>query len=144
MARSGIYVNGKEIVARYFGDKLVWKKITWNPWITIGSVRSLTTLGDSQANFHFYITKDASRDYYPESHVQNCRIDIIHNNGGGTETITGVTVSFYYLSLQTDEGWFNKDLWFKCYMQLNFQNRHDLEVFKNAQNILITQLFKRG
>lgn len=26
MTRSGIYVNGKEIVARYVGDKLVWKK----------------------------------------------------------------------------------------------------------------------
>ncbi len=26
MARAGIYVNGKEIVARYVGDKLVWKK----------------------------------------------------------------------------------------------------------------------
>lgn len=26
MVRKGIYVNGKEIVARYFGDKLVWKK----------------------------------------------------------------------------------------------------------------------
>lgn len=25
MARSGIYVNGKEIVARYIGDKCVWK-----------------------------------------------------------------------------------------------------------------------
>lgn len=28
MARKGIYVNGKEIVARYVGDKLVWKKQT--------------------------------------------------------------------------------------------------------------------
>lgn len=26
MARKGIYVNGKEIVARYVGDKLVWRK----------------------------------------------------------------------------------------------------------------------
>lgn len=26
MARSGIYVNGKEIVTRYIGDKLVWRK----------------------------------------------------------------------------------------------------------------------
>lgn len=26
MARSGIYVNGKEVVARYFGNKLVWQK----------------------------------------------------------------------------------------------------------------------
>lgn len=29
MARAGIYANGKEIVARYFGDKLVWKKEKW-------------------------------------------------------------------------------------------------------------------
>lgn len=28
MVRKGIYVNGKEIVARYVGDKLVWKKST--------------------------------------------------------------------------------------------------------------------
>ena len=26
MVRKGIYVNGKEIVARYVGDKLVWKR----------------------------------------------------------------------------------------------------------------------
>lgn len=26
MAREGIYVNGKEIVRRYVGDKLVWEK----------------------------------------------------------------------------------------------------------------------
>ena len=30
MARKGIYANGKEIVARYVGDKLVWeKKQSW-------------------------------------------------------------------------------------------------------------------
>lgn len=36
MAREGIYVNGKEIIARYVGDKLVWQKeleklfVNWN------------------------------------------------------------------------------------------------------------------
>lgn len=29
MTRIGIYVNGKEIVARYVGDKLVWRKNKW-------------------------------------------------------------------------------------------------------------------
>ena len=29
MARKGIYVNGKEIVARYVGKKLVWRKEKW-------------------------------------------------------------------------------------------------------------------
>ena len=33
MARSGIYVNGKEIVARYFGSKLVWPE-----WIDSGAM----------------------------------------------------------------------------------------------------------
>lgn len=28
MVRKGIYVNGKEIIARYVGDKLVWRKET--------------------------------------------------------------------------------------------------------------------
>ena len=35
MARSGIYVNGKEIVARYVGDKLVWKKILEKFWLSV-------------------------------------------------------------------------------------------------------------
>lgn len=33
MARAGIYVNGKEIVARYVGNKLVWKK---DKWVEVG------------------------------------------------------------------------------------------------------------
>lgn len=33
MVRKGIYVNGKEIVARYVGDKLVWEKA--QPWTLI-------------------------------------------------------------------------------------------------------------
>ena len=29
MAREGIYVGGREIVERYVGSKLVWKKVKW-------------------------------------------------------------------------------------------------------------------
>ena len=35
MVRKGIYVNGKEIVARYFGVKLVWKKETEKFWLSL-------------------------------------------------------------------------------------------------------------
>lgn len=35
MARKGIYINGKEIVARYVGDKLVWQKETEQLLLTI-------------------------------------------------------------------------------------------------------------
>lgn len=34
MVRKGIYVNGKEIVARYVGDKLVWRKNTEKLWLS--------------------------------------------------------------------------------------------------------------
>lgn len=33
MVRKGIYANGKEIVARYVGDKLVWRKES--PWTLV-------------------------------------------------------------------------------------------------------------
>ena len=64
MARAGIYVNGKEIVARYVGDKSVWKKgvdfqianitatnIQYNQYSLLSIVRgTFTTL--RQAIFH--------------------------------------------------------------------------------------------
>ena len=40
MARSGIYVNGKEIVARYVGDKLMWRKE--EPWNLVNEFNSKT------------------------------------------------------------------------------------------------------
>jgi len=35
MAREGIYVNGKEIIARYVGNRLVWQKETEKLFSTI-------------------------------------------------------------------------------------------------------------
>lgn len=37
MTRKGIYVNGKEIVARYVGDKLVWRKQTDKFYLSVFS-----------------------------------------------------------------------------------------------------------
>ena len=37
MSRSGIYVNGKEIVARYIGDKLAWQKRSVAYTMTLGT-----------------------------------------------------------------------------------------------------------
>lgn len=46
MARKGIYVNGKEIVARYFGDKLVWRKEKWTEVASFGDIYDWQTYGD--------------------------------------------------------------------------------------------------
>ena len=46
MARQGIYVDGKEIVARYFGDKLVWRKNKWTEVASFVDIEDWQTYGD--------------------------------------------------------------------------------------------------
>lgn len=59
MTRSGIYVNGKEIVARYVGDKLVWKK---DKWVEVGHFDRFNDwerLGDDVLARGFKVTKSS-------------------------------------------------------------------------------------
>lgn len=59
MTRSGIYVNGKEIVARYVGDKLVWKK---DKWVEVGHFDRFNDwerLGDDVLVRGFKVTKSS-------------------------------------------------------------------------------------
>ena len=50
MSRIGIYVNGKEIVARYIGDKLVWRN-----QIEIVDIDSVSYMRDGFYNNTIYI-----------------------------------------------------------------------------------------
>lgn len=72
MARSGIYVNGKEIVARYFGNKLVWQK---------SRDKLLTTITYSQAwkkslSLHHSINDAEFVQYFKTSVTDDLEFDI--------------------------------------------------------------------
>lgn len=71
MARQGIYVNGKEIVARYVGDRLVWRKEA--PWTLVKNFTYSSSYYnresiDTMAKMHVsqYMGGSSSSDKYPD------------------------------------------------------------------------------
>lgn len=71
MARQGIYVDGKKIIARYVGDKLVWKKelekllTTW---------RFDKAWSRSFVDYTKYIAEKV--DYFPTSQTNDIEYEI--------------------------------------------------------------------
>ena len=66
MARQDIYVDGKEIVARYVGDKLVWQKERWVYFKAVPF--GLNAYNWSDANLNAVsITESQTLIYTPES-----------------------------------------------------------------------------
>lgn len=57
MARVGIYVDGKEIVRRYVGDKLVWQKWKWRQIMEVTRRDEIET-STSEGVRALYITRN--------------------------------------------------------------------------------------
>ena len=64
MAREGIYVDGKEIIARYVGDKLVWEKETEKFWLSLPVSGVWTTVPSNRlaAQVTEYTSYDTKRE----------------------------------------------------------------------------------
>ena len=73
MARSGIYVNGKEIVARYVGDKLVWKKSA-GQWVDSGVMvnPTMNIIDLSSVYFNSLYEYDMKRPNF--DNTPNCKV----------------------------------------------------------------------
>ncbi len=146
MARTGIYVNGKEIVARYFGDRLVWKK---NKEITILSSGRYRISGEWNRTAYCwcYITKEMSQKY-PANELQNgLKILLYSTDSPQPIAIENVTGGHYYTNLTMNEEGLDKRFWNKCHLQLEFQNMEDLATLKRLTydtKVLFIELVKRG
>ena len=92
MARSGIYVNGKEVVARYFGDKLLWKK---------SREKLFTTISYSKSWEQSYALYDRNGvelvEYFKTSVTENLEFDITRVEIGNRSW----NASKYYLIIRT-------------------------------------------
>lgn len=68
MAREGIYVGGKEVVERYIGDKLIWKKyrfrIVNTLSLTILNINYQSATLDFYTRFSYRYVGLNSGDYY--------------------------------------------------------------------------------
>lgn len=58
MAREGIYVDGKEILHRYVGEKLVWSKWKWRQVMTVIPRSDVLDTSTSEGVSALYITRN--------------------------------------------------------------------------------------
>ena len=79
MARSGIYVNGKEIVARYVGDKKVWEKESRWTLVKGFSSSGLTFVIDSSSPYIATLNTEQRMYGSPPIVLQNERFPDITN-----------------------------------------------------------------
>lgn len=146
MARQGIYVNGKEIVARYVGDKKVWEKKQWINILTTGRYR-FDSEWNRTAYCWCYISKEGAQEY-PAQEPQN-GLKVIFHSPKFPEPISieNVTGAFYYTTLATTENNMDKTFWNKCHLQFEFQNMQDLATFKRLTydtTVLLIEVLKKG
>lgn len=146
MARAGIYANGKEIVARYVGDKLLWEKEKWVTVVKCGRPYDVSEWKQTIYTWS-YITKEMSQQYPATSPKQGLQIRFHTYTSSQPVTISNVTGSHFYVTLQDDENGMSKRLWNKCRMILEFQNMEDLATFKTFsydKDVIIIEVAKRG
>lgn len=122
MAREGIYIGGREIVERYVGDKLVWKK-----WKFLGSW-TLKAKG-SRLQHAKTISFTFSENKNPESNFDSgedkpVRINYSNKNGSWSMVI----VRAYYV-----------DYFYGKELVLDFKNPYDADEF-NGRVIAGTKL----
>lgn len=121
MTRSGIYVNGKEIVARYVGDKLVWKK---------SREQLLTTISYSKPWLHsFAIDSDyvvELVEYFKTSITNSIEFDITRVSIGSRSWIARK----YYLAIE--QGYTERA---RVITRLIFASSEDKNSFINYTNM---------
>lgn len=92
MARSSIYVNGKEVVARYFGNKLVWQKSREKLFTTISYSKSW------QQSYALYNRNGVELvEYFNTSVTEDLEFDITRVEIGNRSW----NASKYYLIIRT-------------------------------------------
>ena len=117
MSRSGIYVNGKEIVARYFGDKLLWKK---------SREKLFTTISYSKSWEQSYALYDRNGvelvEYFNTSVTEDLEFDITRVEIGNRSW----NASKYYLIIRT--GYRDKK---RVITRIAFANQVEMNSFIN-------------
>lgn len=95
MARSGIYVNGKEIVARYVGDKKVWEKESQWTLVKGFSSSGLTFVIDTSSPYIAKLNTEQFMYGFPPRLLTNEKFP----------DITNAKIGQYKLQFPYYEGW---------------------------------------
>ena len=140
MARAGIYVNGKEIIARYVGDKLVWQKERWVYFKAVPF--GLNAYNWSDANLNAVsITESQTTIYTPESRKFAY---LEHAENGAYKLQFDNHVEFILASIEIKHNKVNR-LQQELIIRFYFQNATEKQSFENLvrQNIPYS-IYARG
>lgn len=119
MARSGIYVNGKEVVARYFGNKLVWQKSREKLFTTISYSKAWKK---TLALHHNLMNKAELVEYFNTSVTDDLEFDITRVEIGNRSW----NASKYYIII---DDWFHTKK--SVTTRIAFANQVELNSFIN-------------
>lgn len=140
MVRKGIYVNEKEIIARYVGDKLVWQKEKWVYFKAVPFYLNAYNWSDANLNA-VSITESQIPIYTPESRKFE---NLAHAENGAYKLKFDNNVEFILASIEIKHNRVNRRQ-HELIIRFYFQNATEKQSFENLvrQNIPYS-IYARG
>lgn len=135
MARAGIYVNGKEVVARYIGDKLVWKKEKWIKIVEFITTRSSNYIG-REINYTVIVPKTKVKEWGETFRGDDCQV-VITTRHSGKVIIENVFVTTNFRGYE-----YSADI--EGRVILRFKNDNDMDKFSRAYDPINYEIFRKG
>lgn len=125
--REGIYFGNREIVERYIGGKLVWRK---KRWITILKCATPEKFRDKGLHVEgwCHITKEMAKKYPPLVSQKDLQVRIYSADSSHIMTISNVGLSHSYGSFSPLASWDSK-IWTECMMEFSFSTYEDSITF---------------
>lgn len=129
MAREGIYVGGKEIIQRYVGNQLVWKKKRWITILKSDSLRNFQQLS-STVKVWCDMTKEMAKKYPPLGSQEGLQVRFYTDDSSRSVTISNVNMSHSYNDFGV-YGRRDREIWTECLMEFSFSTYKDQLTFTN-------------
>lgn len=118
MARSGIYVNGKEVVARYVGDKLLWRKNTEKLFLSVLASGIWST--PSSRPLATQTSDISSSSRHEDIEVTISKVSV------GNRSWEAEKFGYFYTRLYADV--------YRIATRITFKNFHDKKQFQDFMN----------
>lgn len=127
--REGIYFGNREIVERYIGGKLVWRKKRWITILKCRAPEKFVDLGPT-VKVWCHITKEIAKKYPPLDSQKGLQIIIYSANSSLPIIISNVDMSHSYGHFDPLAIW-DRNIWTECFMTISFSTYKDSTTFTN-------------
>lgn len=128
--REGIYFGNREIVERYIGGKLVWRKKRWITILKCATPEKFQEQLGLAVKVWCHITKEIAKKYPPLDSQKGLQVRFYTADSSHIKTILNVGMSHSYGHFYPLASWDSK-IWTECMMEFSFSTYEDMITFKN-------------